>query len=435
MNYMILTQQTGILKPFAIIMGYIMQGIFWFLDLFMEYPSIGLAIILFTIIMYVLMLPLTIKQQKFSKLNNKMSPELQAIQAKYKGKTDQESMQKMQMETQAVYSKYGVSPTGSCVQLLIQMPILFALYRVVYNIPAYVGRVKEVFNPVVEGLSGEIGSEKLNQLIQGFSSYTRYQKQVTGGDFVANGEAAKNTLIDLLNGASTQNWNDLVAAYPNLAVKIKDAQNALEHFNNFLGLNIANAPKDVISMEMAGGKHWGLIIGAMLIPILSALTQWINTKLMPQPEQDKNSEQNAMMQSMKTMNTVMPLMSAFFCFTLPIGLGIYWITGAVVRSIIQVCVNKHLDKIDIDEMIKQNIEKNNEKRRKAGLPPQQISNNAKLNTRHVEITKEQEEENQAKREKRMKESTDFYNKNTEKPGSLASKAAMVKQFNEKNNKN
>lgn len=432
---MILTQQTGILKPFAIIMGWIMQGIFWFLDLFMEYPSIGLAIILFTIIMYVLMLPLTIKQQKFSKLNNKMSPELQAIQAKYKGKTDQESMQKMQMETQAVYSKYGVSPTGSCVQLLIQMPILFALYRVVYNIPAYVGRVKEVFNPVVEGLSGEIGSEKLNQLIQGFSSYTRYQKQVTGGDFVANGEAAKNTLIDLLNGASTQNWNDLVAAYPNLAVKIKDAQNALEHFNNFLGLNIANAPKDVISMEMSGGKHWGLIIGAMLIPILSALTQWINTKLMPQPEQDKNSEQNAMMQSMKTMNTVMPLMSAFFCFTLPIGLGIYWITGAVVRSIIQVCVNKHLDKIDIDEMIKQNIEKNNEKRRKAGLPPQQISNNAKLNTRHVEITKEQEEENQAKREKRMKESTDFYNKNTDKPGSLASKAAMVKQFNEKNNKN
>lgn len=435
MNYMILTQQTGILKPFAIIMGYIMQGIFWFLDLFMEYPSIGLAIILFTIIMYLLMLPLTIKQQKFSKLNNKMSPELQAIQAKYKGKTDQESMQKMQMETQAVYSKYGVSPTGSCVQLLIQMPILFALYRVVYNIPAYVGRVKDVFQPVVDGLSGEIGSEKLNNLIQGFSSYARYQKQVTGGDFVANGEAAKNTLIDLLNGASTQNWNDLIAAYPNLAVKIKDTQNALEHFNNFLGLNIANAPKDVISMEMAGGKHWGLIIGAMLIPILSALTQWINTKLMPQPEQDKNSDQNAMMQSMKTMNTVMPLMSAFFCFTLPIGLGIYWIAGAIVRSIIQVCVNKHLDKIDIDEMIKQNIEKNNERRRKAGLPPQQISTNAKLNTRNVEITKEQEEENREKREKRMKESTEFYNKNTEKPGSLASKAAMVKQFNEKNNKN
>ena len=91
---MLLTQTGGILRPFAAIMGIIMQGIFWFLGLFMEYPSIGLAIILFTIIIYVLMLPLTIKQQKFSKLSNKMNPEIQAIQAKYKGKTDQESMQK-----------------------------------------------------------------------------------------------------------------------------------------------------------------------------------------------------------------------------------------------------------------------------------------------------------------------------------------------------
>ncbi len=435
MNYMLLTQTTGILRPFAIIMGKIMEGIFWFLDLFMEYPSIGLAIILFTIIMYLLMLPLTIKQQKFSKLNSKMSPELQAVQAKYKGKTDQESMQKMQMETQAVYAKYGVSPSGSCVQLLIQMPILFALYRIIYNIPAYVGRVKEVFIPVVEPLSKEVGTDKLNELLQGMASFSRYQKQVNSEEFVAGSETAKNTLIDLLNGANTQNWNDLAAAFPNLSVKINEAQNALEHFNNFLGLNIANSPSYVITTEFSGDKHWGLIIGAMLVPFLSALTQWINTKLMPQPEQDKNSEQNAMMQSMKTMNTVMPLMSAFFCFTLPIGLGIYWITGAVVRSVIQVCVNKHLDKIDIDEMIKKNVEKNNEKRRKAGLPPQQISTNAKINTKNVELSKEQVEENKAKRELSVKESTEFYNKNTEKPGSLASKAAMVKQFNEKNNKN
>ncbi len=435
MNYMLLTQTTGILKPFAVIMGKIMEGIFWFLDLFMEYPSIGLAIILFTVIMYLLMLPLTIKQQKFSKLNSKMNPELQAVQAKYKGKTDQESMQKMQAETQAIYAKYGVSPSGSCVQLLIQMPILFALYRVIYNIPAYVGRVKEVFLPVVEPLSNEVGTNKLNELLQTFDSFSRYQKQVNSEEFVAGSEVAKNTLIDLLNGANTQNWMDLADAFPKLSVKITEAQNALEHFNNFLGLNIANSPSYVISTEFSGGKHWGLIIGAMLVPFLSALTQWVNTKLMPQPEQDKNSEQNAMMQSMKTMNTVMPLMSAFFCFTLPIGLGIYWITGAVVRSVIQVCVNKHLDKIDIDEMIKKNVEKNNEKRRKAGLPPQQISTNARINTKNVEISKEQEEENKAKREKSVKESTDFYNKNTEKPGSLASKAAMVKQFNEKNNKN
>ena len=170
---MLLTQTTGLLRPFAVIMGYIMQGIFWFLGLFMEYPNIGLAIILFTAIIYILMLPLTIKQQKFSKLSNKMNPEIQAIQAKYKGKTDQESMQKMQLETQAVYAKYGVSPSGSCVQLLIQMPILFALYRVIYNIPAYVGKVKEVFIPVVDPLSQKIGTQGFDELIQGMASYSR----------------------------------------------------------------------------------------------------------------------------------------------------------------------------------------------------------------------------------------------------------------------
>ena len=68
-------------------------------------------------------MPLTIKQQKFSKLSAKMNPELQAIQARYKNKKDNESMMRMNEETQAVYAKYGVSPTGSCLQLLIQMPI------------------------------------------------------------------------------------------------------------------------------------------------------------------------------------------------------------------------------------------------------------------------------------------------------------------------
>ena len=160
---MLLTQQSGILKPFALILGYIMEGIFWVLGKFSEYPSIGIAIILFTIIIYVLMLPLTIRQQKFSKLSNKMNPEIQAIQAKYKDKKDNDSLMKMQQETQAVYTKYGVSPSGSCIQLLIQMPILFALYRVIYNMPAYVNRIRNVFYPLVTSLSKMAGEEKFSE--------------------------------------------------------------------------------------------------------------------------------------------------------------------------------------------------------------------------------------------------------------------------------
>ena len=113
-----------------------MNGIFEVIN-FIGIPNIGLSIILFTIVVYLMMLPLTIKQQKFSKLSAKMNPELQAIQAKYKNRKDNESAMQMNAETQAVYAKYGVSPTGSCVQLLIQMPILLALYQVISKIPAY----------------------------------------------------------------------------------------------------------------------------------------------------------------------------------------------------------------------------------------------------------------------------------------------------------
>lgn len=434
---MLLTQQQGILKPFALVLGWIMEGIFKVLGIFSEYPSVGIAIILFTIIIYLLLLPLTIKQQKFAKLSNKMNPELQAIQAKYKGKNDQESMMKMQTETQAVYAKYGTSPSGSCVQMLIQMPILFALYRVIYNMPAYVARIKEAYYPLVADLSKEAKSGFLAHFLQSFSSYTRFAKQITADSFTSGSVEAQNTLIDVLNMSNTADWNKLEQAYsssPTILDGINKTRDALDHFNSFLGLNIANSPSIAVRENLANHNMLA-VVGVLMIPLLAALTQWINAKLMPQPENNnKQGEDNSMVQSMKTMNAVMPLMSLFFCYTLPIGMGIYWIAGSVVRSIIQVAVNKHLDTIDVDEMIKQNIEKTNERRRKAGLPPQQISTNATVNARKVEAKPEKTVEDKAKRAQNIKDSTDYYNKNAEKPGSLASKAAMVKNFNEKNNK-
>ena len=133
-----LTQSdTFIIGWVAKLLGVIMNGIFNVLDL-IGLPNIGLSIILFTIVVNLLMMPLTIKQQKFSKLSAKMNPEIQAIQKKYKDKKDQDSVMAQNQEIQMVYAKYGVSPSGSCVQLLIQMPILFALYRVIAAMPAYV---------------------------------------------------------------------------------------------------------------------------------------------------------------------------------------------------------------------------------------------------------------------------------------------------------
>ena len=121
---LVATQHTGfILGPIAKLLGWIMNAIFNLMDSVFGIQNVGLSIILFTIVVYMCMLPLTYKQQKFSKMNAKMNPEIQAIRKKYAGKQDQASMMAMQDETKAVYAKYGVSPSGSCVQLLIQMPV------------------------------------------------------------------------------------------------------------------------------------------------------------------------------------------------------------------------------------------------------------------------------------------------------------------------
>ena len=432
-NYMLLTQQGGILKPFAIILGYILEGVFWVLDK-IGIPNTGLAIIIFTVVIYLLMIPLTYKQQKFSKLNAKMNPELMAIRKKYEGKNDQDSMMRMNAETQAVYQKYGVNPSGSCLQLLIQMPILFALYRVIYSIPAYVGRVKEAFFPLVDNLVNTTGSA---EFIQGFTSANFFKKQFSNELFGASETFTQNTYIDVLNRASTSEWASISEKFPALAGDVNNTTEQLNHFNNFLGLNISNSPQYTI--QHADGNLY-LIVIAILIPVLACLTQWINTKLMPQaPTQDANGQENAMMSSLKTMNTIMPIMSAVFCFTLPVGMGLYWVIGAVIRSVIQIVLNKRIDRIDIDQMVKDNLEKLNEKRAKQGLPPQQIQSNATLSTRNIgakeELSNDQKLKKQAERAASVKDSTDYYNNsNISKPGSLASKANMVKMFNEKNNK-
>ncbi|MCR4933912.1 MAG: YidC/Oxa1 family membrane protein insertase, partial [Lachnospiraceae bacterium] len=166
MNTIVLTQSGGLLGPIAkYILGPILKLIFDFLDWlpWENSANVGVAIIIFTLVVYIALLPLTIKQQKFSKLQAKMQPEIQKIQEKYKNKKDQDSQMAMNQETQEVYRKYGVSPMGSCLQLLIQMPILIALYRVIYSIPAYVPMIKNAFTGLVDSLMAKEGATEFLQ--------------------------------------------------------------------------------------------------------------------------------------------------------------------------------------------------------------------------------------------------------------------------------
>ncbi len=421
---MLLTKSTTfIIGPVANILGYIMNAIFW-LQSQIGIENIGLCIILFTIVVYLLLTPLTIQQQKFSRLSSKMNPELQEIQKKYKGKNqDQQAMMAMNEETKAVYAKYGVHPMGSCLQLLIQMPILFALYRVIWNIPAYVSSVRDAFMPLAEALMEQSGAQS-------------FLEEMAKSVNVSFGEMTNLTVIDVLYKLAPSNWATLAEEFPDISSLIQSTQTKVDEMNYFLGLNIADAPFTIITTAFASGAIL-VGIGALLVPLLSALTQYLNSRLlsMQNPNTTSSNQNDTMASTMKTMNTVMPIMSAVFCFTLPVGMGIYWIAGAVVRCVQQIIINKSIDKIDVEEIVKKNLEKENKKRAKQGLPPQKITNTARINTRNIEAPQSKPQISEEERKKKIEMSTEYYKNNTTaKPGSLAAKAQMVKQYNEKHAK-
>ena len=442
MDFLVLTKVHGaILGPISQILGWILNVLVTFTNSF-GVLNIGLSIILFTLVVKLLMFPMTIKQQKASKLMAVMQPELQAIQAKYKGKKDNDSMMKMNVETKAVYEKYGTSMTGGCLQLVIQMPILFALYRVFMNVPAYVNQVKEAFFPMVEKLANTAGSAEFLSNSENFSNAAMYAKQFTNEAFTSgNAEYIQNTFIDVLYKASTSEWKNLADHFPTLATEITDTMQKMEHYNNFLGLNMGNSPSYTVHEAIAAGA-WLMVVAGLAIPVLSALTQWLNVKLMPQAsDASSNNDNSSMAASMKMMNNVMPIMSAVFCYTLPSGMGLYWIAGSVVRSVQQVLINKHIDKMDIDAQIKKNLEKRDAKLRKQGIDPAKLNNYANMSTRNVKTSSapaatkaKAPSMTQEQKEEAMRKATEYYNKNAAKPGSLASKANMVRDYNEKNNK-
>ena len=419
----ILTQYSGkIVGPIAKLLGWIMNGIYTVLDK-IGINDVGLTIIILTMIIYLCMLPLTIKHQKFSKLSQKMQPELQAIQKKYKNKTDQASRQKMGEETQEIYQKYGVSPTGSCLQLFITFPILLALYRVVLNVPAYVSGVKDSFSNLVNGIYQTDGFAKI------LTDYVETAKIKTlSVDFTAKDPTTvKNYIVDLLYKLPSDGWDTLQDKFSNIADIFTSTHEQIEPMFTFLGLNIIDSPLNTIKTSFAS-HSWLMLIGALLVPIISYGTQVLNIKLMPQQTQstgDPNAD--AMAAQMKTMNIIMPLFSFVMCFTVTVGVGIYWISAAAFRSVQQFFINKYMDKIDLDDIVAKNQAKMKKKREKMGISDETMRRAGTVNTRNINNSMSEK-----KKEEKLKEAEE--KKRNVKPTSMAAKANMVRDFNEGNKK-
>lgn len=407
------------------ILGWLINGIYVLLEA-IGIPNIGIAIILFTIVIYALLTPTQIKQQKWSKMMTVIQPELQQIQKKYANKKDQASQMKMNEETMALYQKYGVSPTGSCLPLLLQMPILMSLYQVIYYIPGYVGSVRNIFSSLADQI---MNVSNYSDILKTFVENNKIHVFASVGETLT-----ENNIYDILYVLKPSQWDKLadISQFSGLSDLIARTAEDSASVNMFLSYNITESPMDLLQRGLQAGSVV-MIILAVLVPVLAWFTQWLNYKLMPQSAMaDDKKKKGGMEASLRMMNKYMPIVSAFMCLSFSIGIGIYWITGALLRSIQQIVINRHMKAIDIDELIAKNQEKANKKREKAGLPPQKITQQARQNVRNIEFEERAEKETQ-KNQPNVSETTAYYKENTEyAPGSLAAKANMVRQFDEKN---
>lgn len=457
-DFLLTQNSTPIIGWCASILGKVMQALYA-LFCMIGVENIGLCIIIFTLLIKLVLFPMALKQQKFSKLSTLMNPELQAIQKKYQGKRDNASMMKMQEETQAVYEKYGTSPTGSCLQMLIQMPILFSLYYIISNIPAYVPQVQEYYTPVSEVICDD------------YEYFGYFDKIVTEDkelkyDYVSNvvkdfekTDGKNKKVIDVLARYSNKQWSDLEKSYNNMEKLVDELKSysdsdwekiakkykgdEKEKFNDFVEVikddeqsaELLKSYSDSIeSIDSAKNKIMKIYAfgpinltqspmstmgWAILIPLLSFLTQWYSTRL-----SFKNSEMpqdNPMASSMKMMTTIMPLFSLFIALSVPAGLGLYWAISGLFQIIQQLALNNYFKKVDVNDIIAKKVEKANKKKAKQGYVAKQVINAANTNTKsisnNVKVNGNKESVNK---------------KGKIKSGSMAEKANMVKAFDERN---
>jgi len=362
-----LTQYNGaIVGPIARVLAYIMNGIYAVFSA-IGIENAAICILLFTFIMRALMMPMYYRQQKVGKLTSRMSPELQEISKKYKGKHDMESKKKMQQETQAVYEKYGSNPLSGCLPILITFPIMLGLYRIVQSMPAYMPAIRSLYESIATPLMEQ---QNYAKVLTGIAN-SNTVKLATEGDK----SVILNSVIDVLATFNHDKWEALKTSFSGISNVIAANSAEIEHINSIFGLfSISDVPGFTKPFTF-------------IVPILAGVLQFINGKQITnnQPQTNTNDQASAIN---KNMMNFMPFMQAFFCLTFPIGIGVYWIAGSIFMIIQQYFFNKLLENVDVDEMIRKNQEKAAKLRAKRGEAPvaEKFNQFANTSTRSIANT-------------------------------------------------
>lgn len=315
-SFVWLTQATTpIIGDIAKIFGEIMNAIYSvFSSVGIE--SLGISIIVFTLIVRSLMLPLAFKQQKSMKEMQKIQPELKKIQEKYKNKKDPESQQKYQMEMNKLYQEHGVNPLGGCLPMLVQLPIMFALFQVLRNLPAYIQSVKALYTPIAESVMNATGANVFFTALYEAEGNTNI-KQV--GDFDIT---VMDKVIDVISKFTTEQWAAFNEHFSALADVIVPNFEKITEIYMFFGIDLSQNP-DLMSI-------------GVLLPILNVAVQFMVSKT---SMASSGAEQN---QTQKSMMYTMPLITAFFVTQMPAGLGLYWLVSSLFQWVQQTVINRHL---------------------------------------------------------------------------------------------
>lgn len=256
----------------------------------LSFGSYGLSIILFTILIKLLLLPLTIKQYKSSAKMQEIQPLIQEVQRKYKNDREMQSQEMMK-----IYKEHNFSPSSGCLPTLIQLPILFSLYYVIRQPLTY------MFNMTKEQIEGLV-----NQL-----------------------NMASNGLPQI----------DMKNMYFQIEAALRSGKLDVVENLGFMNIDLGKIPKLNFTEDVA------TYLPLLLIPILAVITTYFSSKMvMTRTQNSKNSNnqnQEDMSASMnKSMMFIGPIMTGFISFQAPAALGLYWLTSNVFQIIQQYFINK-----------------------------------------------------------------------------------------------
>lgn len=438
-----------VIHQIVIALGWVMNQIYTGLGA-IGIVSLGLSIIIFVLIVRSALLPLTIRQQKFSKLQQMLQPEIRAIQKKYAGRRDNEAMAMQQEEMKNLYAKYGTSQTGGCLQSLIQLPILASLYGVLRFLPQHIPAYSQYFENIMRVVdnAGTAVTDKVAAISSNLAAVVDPTIDMT--DRISN-----------LSILPTAQWREFINCFSGTAqTTIQSNYDTIHQMNSFAGMDLTQTPWNMIMGAFNGEGIIGLV--AILLPAIAGFAQWLSVQLMQNKvtkAQDAQSRRSAdpmdqMQGSMRTMNFIMPLISVFFCFTIQAGVGLYWAISSAYMCIAQILINRKFRKMDMEKYKEDNMKKAAEKAKKrmekGGEKGSVIARNAAISTKNIdteeekkpsfnsiaaianmEVTTEQERQEIAKAaEEQQQTQGKKASKKKDNGPSLAERAALVQQYAE-----